>query len=130
MLRARERNEARNEKERESVRMDSFGPTLISCNLNFLFVKECYLHLPSSPVFIAPRLSYLGLSTLSSADCNHSLHCSDDTTDVPFGLIYCEGASSSTTTRGEERPKEKEWERVLDCLSLGLCQLFECFTPH
>jgi hypothetical protein len=33
MLRARERNEARNEKERESVRMDSFGPTLISCNL-------------------------------------------------------------------------------------------------
>jgi hypothetical protein len=34
------------------------------------------------------------------------------------------------TTRGEDRPEEKEWERVLDCLSLGLCQLFECFTPH
>jgi hypothetical protein len=31
---------------------------------------------------------------------------------------------------GEDRPEEKDWERVLDCVSLGLCQLFECFTPH
>jgi hypothetical protein len=31
--------------------------------------------------------------------------------------------------QGEDRPEEKVSERVLDCLSLGLCQLLECFTP-
>ena len=27
--------------------------------------------------------------------------------------------------RSEDGPEEKVWERVLDCLSLGLCHLFK-----
>jgi hypothetical protein len=39
---------------------------------------------------------------------------------------YSEGAGSwTTTTRGEDRPEEKDWERMLDCLFLGLCHLFK-----
>jgi hypothetical protein len=41
--------------------------------------------------------------------------------------MFCEGAGSWTTTtiRGENHPEEKDRERVLDCLSLGLCHLFK-----
>ena len=44
---------------------------------------------------------------------------------------YCEGVGFvDNSNEGRRSPEEKVWERVLDCLSLGLCQLFECFTPH
>jgi hypothetical protein len=39
---------------------------------------------------------------------------------------YCEGAGPWTTpTKRVKVPEEKDWERMLDCLSLGLCHLFE-----
>src|ERR1700728_811348 len=34
------------------------------------------------------------------------------------------------TNKRVKVPEEKEWERVLDCLSLGLCHLFIWFTPR
>jgi hypothetical protein len=40
-------------------------------------------------------------------------------------LNHCEGVGFVDKSKGEDRPKERDLERVLDCLSLGLCHLFK-----
>jgi hypothetical protein len=38
--------------------------------------------------------------------------------------------NNNNNNKGRKSPEEKDRERMLDCLSLGLCQLFGCLTPH
>jgi hypothetical protein len=47
--------------------------------------------------------------------------------DVHLMNMYCNGvgARGQQQQRGGNRPEEQDWERMLDCLSLGLCHLFK-----
>ena len=50
--------------------------------------------------------------------------------DLARYIVKGWGFMDNNNNKGRRSPEEKVWERVLDCLSLGLCQLFECSTPH
>jgi hypothetical protein len=45
---------------------------------------------------------------------------------IGMHLIHTRDGARGQQQRGEDCPEGKDWERMLDCLSLGLCHLFKC----